>query len=206
MKTTYLASLALLVASLQPALSQSATITTGGDPAAGTAYITFDQDIVFTIGVDIYANPSNIGFAIDGAIQPNDGSMTDLAGLGLSYQISTESFTRNVGYWRDNQAMTSENISPDDSMLYDIDGSTPFPDLRRGDTIRLFAGTFSVTQGSSAFTMLSSGQYDMYIAVSNGARVSDFGASVSPVPVPAAFWLFGSGLVGLIGFARRKQI
>ena len=24
------------------------------------------------------------------------------------------------------------------------------------------------------------------------------------VPVPAAFWLFGSGLLGLIGFARRK--
>jgi len=27
----------------------------------------------------------------------------------------------------------------------------------------------------------------------------------SPVPVPAAVWLFGSGLVGLIGFARRKK-
>ena len=28
---------------------------------------------------------------------------------------------------------------------------------------------------------------------------------VSSVPVPAAFWLFGSGLVGLIGFAKRKK-
>ena len=27
----------------------------------------------------------------------------------------------------------------------------------------------------------------------------------SPVPVPAAIWLFGSGLIGLIGLARRKQ-
>lgn len=27
---------------------------------------------------------------------------------------------------------------------------------------------------------------------------------VSAVPVPAAVWLFGSGLIGLIGFARRK--
>ena len=27
----------------------------------------------------------------------------------------------------------------------------------------------------------------------------------SVVPVPAAFWLFGSGLVGLIGIARRKK-
>lgn len=29
-------------------------------------------------------------------------------------------------------------------------------------------------------------------------------ASVSAVPVPAAAWLFGSGLLGLIGVARRK--
>ena len=27
----------------------------------------------------------------------------------------------------------------------------------------------------------------------------------SPVPVPAAVWLFGSGLIGLVGFARRKK-
>ena len=27
----------------------------------------------------------------------------------------------------------------------------------------------------------------------------------SPVPVPAAVWLFGSGLIGLIGIARRKK-
>ena len=28
--------------------------------------------------------------------------------------------------------------------------------------------------------------------------------NVAPVPVPAAVWLFGSGLIGLIGIARRK--
>lgn len=30
-------------------------------------------------------------------------------------------------------------------------------------------------------------------------------SSVNPVPVPAAIWLFGSGLIGLIGIARRKK-
>lgn len=29
--------------------------------------------------------------------------------------------------------------------------------------------------------------------------------STSAVPVPAAVWLFGSGLIGLMGFARRKK-
>ena len=30
-------------------------------------------------------------------------------------------------------------------------------------------------------------------------------ASFTVVPVPAAVWLFGSGLIGLIGIARRKK-
>lgn len=28
----------------------------------------------------------------------------------------------------------------------------------------------------------------------------------APVPIPAAVWLFGSGLLGLIGMARRKEM
>jgi hypothetical protein len=30
-------------------------------------------------------------------------------------------------------------------------------------------------------------------------------APVSPVPVPAAIWLFGTGLIGLIGFTKRRK-
>lgn len=31
------------------------------------------------------------------------------------------------------------------------------------------------------------------------------GAEISAVPVPAAFWLFGSALVGLAGFGKRRK-
>jgi len=34
----------------------------------------------------------------------------------------------------------------------------------------------------------------------------DATVTVSAVPVPAAVWLFGSGLMGLMGFARRKTV
>lgn len=32
------------------------------------------------------------------------------------------------------------------------------------------------------------------------------GVDLAPVPVPAAVWLFGSGLLGLVGVARRKKV
>ncbi len=35
--------------------------------------------------------------------------------------------------------------------------------------------------------------------------VDVFGEAAAVIPVPAAVWLFGSGLLGLVGVARRKQ-
>jgi hypothetical protein len=32
-----------------------------------------------------------------------------------------------------------------------------------------------------------------------------YNEAVSAVPVPAAVWLFGSGIIGLVGFSRRKK-
>jgi len=29
---------------------------------------------------------------------------------------------------------------------------------------------------------------------------------VSPIPVPAAFWLFGTALIGFIGYSRRRSV
>ncbi len=43
--------------------------------------------------------------------------------------------------------------------------------------------------------------------ISSFDNLSSVNASINlaPIPVPAAVWLFGSGLLGLAGFARRKQ-
>lgn len=40
---------------------------------------------------------------------------------------------------------------------------------------------------------------------SNGALTYDIAGAPSAVPVPAALWLFGSGLLGLVGIGRRKS-
>jgi len=47
--------------------------------------------------------------------------------------------------------------------------------------------------------------FSLYTDTSNvpeGALVGV--ADLSAVPVPAAVWLFGSGLIGLLGVARRR--
>ena len=47
------------------------------------------------------------------------------------------------------------------------------------------------------------------VAFSTGNNVTEVDVRVvmtNPVPVPPAVWLFGSGLLGLVGIARRKKV
>ncbi len=52
-----------------------------------------------------------------------------------------------------------------------------------------------------SWSELGTGLYSITFA--GGVVVS---TNVSPVPVPAALWLFGAGLLGLVAVARRKNI
>ncbi len=59
-----------------------------------------------------------------------------------------------------------------------------------------YAWTFYMNYGSQGYSGAKANSYYAW-AVQSG--------DVSAVPVPAAVWLFGSGLLGLIGVARRKS-
>lgn len=55
--------------------------------------------------------------------------------------------------------------------------------------------------------VLTGGGYDPTAAtwrLSTTSTGGSYSMSITAVPVPAAVWLFGSGLIGLIGIARRK--
>ncbi|HUV23098.1 MAG TPA: VPLPA-CTERM sorting domain-containing protein [Gammaproteobacteria bacterium] len=60
-----------------------------------------------------------------------------------------------------------------------------------------------VTSGQTSISYNSGGG----TAIANGSilvRTYDF-TIPSPVPVPAAIWLFGTGLLGLVGFGKRRK-
>ena len=40
--------------------------------------------------------------------------------------------------------------------------------------------------------------------VSTSSQLGQYGIEISQIPAPAAAWLFGSGLIGLVAVARRK--
>jgi hypothetical protein len=81
-----------------------------------------------------------------------------------------------------------------DSVFYDAGITFPAP---IGASMELILSAYTSTAndlGSNWFT-----------ATTPWATGSDLGTpGNSPVPVPAAVWLFGSGLLGLIGIARQK--
>jgi len=124
-------------------------------------------------------------------------------GVDFGYNITAASELSNmfysvlggVGYYD-----TSGNIQS----VYGISNTSPFSNLQSN-------GYWSATEyapyaASNAwyFDMASGGQNYIPMDVSSYAWAVQSG-DVGAVPVPAAVWLFGSGLVGLIGLARRKR-
>jgi hypothetical protein len=63
-----------------------------------------------------------------------------------------------------------------------------------------------VTAPGGVFDPNATGNYQFAIQVSGGGfNLETVAMEVQVVPVPAALWLFGSGMLGLIGIARRKK-
>jgi hypothetical protein len=79
------------------------------------------------------------------------------------------------------------------------DGSTEVLDMPIGDNSAggtLFFGFKDEGRTIASIT---------YNSLNDIVSIDDVRLSVSQVPIPAAIWLFGSGLLGLVGIARRKM-
>ena len=62
--------------------------------------------------------------------------------------------------------------------------------------------------GTGAYVLTWSGPYSVLVgeSVISGTASVSLSGTATLVPVPAALWLLGSGLLGLAGIARRRSI
>ena len=70
-----------------------------------------------------------------------------------------------------------------------------------GDTINSYAIDSGLKPAAVEYFAAHIAGFD----TTNGVTSAQFAGSMPAVPVPAALWLFGSGLLALVGVARRKQ-
>jgi hypothetical protein len=78
-----------------------------------------------------------------------------------------------------------------DSLLF-----APFGDIYDG-----LAGVSGNPVGTAIVSVAPPG-FESWIGTASGDFIF---AAAAPVPLPAAVWLFGSGLIGLVGMARRRK-
>ena len=156
---------------------------------------------------------TSISFVIDALVAPEiyipagTGGIPythDLYGYSLAALSNLSEVRFGTKVW-DISDLTPRTIDGNDGYVW-VD--TP---LSANAVTRMFM-RFSDTDGSFFFggaagSNLSLSLLDIAFvdpAGTIGRVVGDMSVNVSEVPVPAAAWLFGSGLVGLIGLARRK--
>ena len=65
---------------------------------------------------------------------------------------------------------------------------------------------FSVKKGTLIWYFQNTkGPIDVSVRGAEYSHWTEYGESVAEVPIPAAAWLFGSGLIGLVGLKRRRR-
>jgi len=80
-----------------------------------------------------------------------------------------------------------------------------FDFLNAVDNIKSVSSELLIGQGGGSYSNIISGAGTFFPVVERTLFTIDH-IEISEVPIPAAVWLFGSGLIGLVGLARRKKV
>lgn len=167
------------------------------DPGGGQVLFTFNNSGPNASSIaDVYFDDGSL-LGIASLIDADDGIGGD-AGVDFSQGASpgnlpggnnaTPSFVATSGFLADSDPPVQPNgVNPGEwlGILFDLQAGKTFADA----ILELESGTLRIGIHVQGF---SGGGSESFIN--------------NPVPVPAAVWLFGSGLLGLIGISRRKKV
>jgi hypothetical protein len=175
-----------------------------GSQYNGPAALAADQSHVFLVsasnGLGLFIVHDNAQFNGNGG---QAEMQVDLAGDTAGYLVHDDPVGGRDNYNATGTQFQFQNIwndgVTDGVVIGTLDGNWSV-DIQFAD---LFDADGTAFSGLSSWVALSSdglgGQTELGLVLEEGRRVR-----LSSVPVPAALWLFGSGLLGLIGVARKE--
>jgi len=217
---------AATAASTYDATAEFAFTLTNVTDLTGTQVASGWEVIAFGSG-DVFLSDSGVATA-DGTISVIDPAFSLSIGDGIT-QTSTSSGTASNGTAL-TDALTDLEISfenlLDQALRFSFDYDVNADAMTTGDAEALalvdmlddlgfvdilasadaLSGPLALDQSSS--TIAFHGSVDFILQGGEFNLISGFvdsSGSASAVPVPASVWLFGSGLLGLVGIARRKR-
>lgn len=158
------------------------TATGGGNPEAGTQTMTVGANQLGAHMLFDWNNNNNIDVSIVWNTNTTFGSCNQSAG-GAPGGPANCIFT----------GADNGPASP---------GTAPDPDgaANTMSTVWMLASTDDDGNGILGIPMAAGGPFPGFNASFN------LTGTLTPVPIPAAVWLFGSGLLGLVGIARRRKV
>ena len=186
-------SILFLLFSFTSVQASTVTVVSGGE------LIGFDN---ITVGTETY----NVRFV--------EGSFISVFGDSTGLDFTTSSDAAAAATALLNAYDLFPTYDDDTSLTYGLTGTSGqiFTPYRLGNNVAsrnyFNIDTNLVTQANYDHVTGNVGMIPTYDTTSgnfSGGRVWADWDMVSPVPVPAAVWLFGSGLIGLAGIARRNK-
>jgi len=187
-----------------------------------------------TFGGSTLAQAGPGGFASSGFIDVNRGQGTTFGPDANDFGPwgGSMSFDTDTNWYFDNDTSTTEAFSGNDfysvalhelGHVFGIGTSDSWNNqiasgaFTGADSSALFASNVALNNGShwADGTIYNGQEAAMTASIRTGTRkefteldfaaLSDIGWEITPVPVPPALFLFASGLLGLIGFSRKKH-
>ena len=175
----------------------SGVFGTGFDSCAITVGDTTLSPVIAKLNFDDFGNVATT--ETNSAFSTVDGTEFDVTGAGSA-----------AGTW----SYTPDNVDDPDVRYWVAKGANAFNLFWQVDDAELLAGgacdvadVFSLACLSAAQVVESGDWNTSGLGKRNDPSISHITFyDTAVVPVPASVWLFGSGLLGLVGVARRKRI
>ena len=200
---------AVLFTSVAQAASISYFLDQSNDLVDGTNYLqvtisdseTVIGDIDFSVNVlsEAFSVSSGANFGLQEFSFNFDDSIavsaTDITNINPSTWMVSENQNAGGGFFKFDLQLDGTGSSRTELLSFSITGVD-------GDFITSYATGSTLNPSSGEFFAAHVAGFDL----TNGVTSAQFaGSSLVPVPLPAALWLFGSGLIALAGFVRSKK-